>query len=313
MMRSPAPTGHGFPRLFRSGSAVFAAVFALSACDNAPKEQPSPPPPPVPVAEPQPVIVNPPPPRPNSALRAARAERAEQEARAAQRAANTETSRTMHGYFEGVEDMLVARSQLRRDNGADIPVSAAELTRNFIDIALFDEYTRNGADLVAKASPSRLRRWNQPVRIATEFGASVPPATRTRDRAEVHSFAERLTSITGHDISVSPSGGNFTVFFLNEDERRNIGPRLEAVVPGIPAADIEAIENLPPQNYCTVFAYSLGRARSIRKQLRSSARNCRPACAIPASMRNWRKGWVWPTTARTRARRSSTTTRSSHC
>ena len=41
-------------------------------------------------------------------------------------------------------------------------------------------------------------------------------------------------------------------------ERRQIGPRLSTIIPGIPAGDIEAIQSLPPQNYCTVFAYSIG-------------------------------------------------------
>ncbi|NHF71927.1 DUF2927 domain-containing protein [Paracoccus sp. 12-3] len=207
---------------------------------------------PHPLAYPQPQ------PRPNAALRAARAKRATDAAALAAHAANTPASQTMHGYFVGVEDMLVARGQLRRDDGSAIPVSADQLTRDFIDIALYDEYSRQGADLIADSRPSRLRRWAQPVRIAVEFGASVPPGTRIRDRAEVQAFAERLARLTGHDIAATPAAGNFTVMFLSEDERRQIGPRLSRIIPGIPAGDIEAIQALPPQNYCTVFAYSLG-------------------------------------------------------
>ncbi|MEZ5724411.1 MAG: DUF2927 domain-containing protein [Paracoccaceae bacterium] len=200
----------------------------------------------------------PPQPRPNAALRAARAHQASAQAVAAARAANTPASQSLHGYFEGVEDMLVARGQLRRDDGASIPMSADQLATNFINIALYDEYSRNGADLVPDARPSRLRRWDKPVRIAIEFGASVPPATRTRDRAEVQTFAERMAALTGHDIAATPAAGNFTVMFLSEDERRQIGRRLAAVIPGIPGQDAEAIQSLPPQNYCTVFAYSIG-------------------------------------------------------
>lgn len=232
-------------------------ALALSACTSG--TDPSRlPPPPVITNPPEQVVAPPPVPRPNSALRAARAQRAAQQAEAATRAASTPASQTMHGYFEGVEDMLTARGQLRRDDGSDIALSADQLTRNFVDIALYDEYWRDGANLVAEARPSQLRRWSQPVRIAVEFGQSVPPATRTRDRAHVHGFAERLAQITGHDIAVTPGRGNFTVLFLNEDERRQIGPRLETLVPGIPAGDIQAIQSLPPQNYCTVFAYSIG-------------------------------------------------------
>ncbi|WBU58209.1 DUF2927 domain-containing protein [Paracoccus sediminicola] len=232
-------------------------ALALAGCDQREVEAPAPAP--EPVVAPAPRIASAPPvPRPSSALRAARAKRAALQAEVASEAQNTQASQTMHGYFEGVEDMLTARGQLRRDDGAEIPLSVDQLTRDFVDIALFDEYTRNGAELVAGAQPSRLRRWAQPVRISVEFGDSVPPATRTRDRAQVHGFAERLAEVTGHDIEVTPGRGNFTVMYLNEDERRAIGPRLEEVVPGIPEADIEAIQALPAQNYCTVFAYSIG-------------------------------------------------------
>ncbi|MFV0410478.1 MAG: DUF2927 domain-containing protein [Paracoccus sp. (in: a-proteobacteria)] len=209
-------------------------------------------PPSLPIA----IAALPPTPRPNSALRAARTYQASLDAAAAERAANTPASQTLNGYFQGVEDMLVARGQLRRDDGRAIPISADRLTEDFVQIALFDEYTRDGADLVANTRPSHLRRWNKPVRVAVEFGASVPPATRTRDRAEVQSFSERLRQLTGHDIAATPGKGNFTVMFLSEEERQKIGPRLSKIISGIPANDIEAIQSLPPQNYCTVFAYS---------------------------------------------------------
>ena len=239
-----------------SGVLALLGLLMLTACAERPATSSRPPPPPV--AAPHPLAYPHPVPRPNAALRAARAKRAADEAAQAARAANTPASQTMHGYFVGVEDMLVARGQLRRDDGRAIPVSADQLSRDFIDIALYDEYSRQGADLIADTRPSRLRRWAQPVRIAVEFGASVPPGTRIRDRAEVQAFAERLAGLTGHDIAATPTAGNFTVMFVNEDERRQIGPRLSRIIPGIPTGDIEAIQALPPQNYCTVFAYSLG-------------------------------------------------------
>ncbi|WBU59061.1 DUF2927 domain-containing protein [Paracoccus albus] len=250
------------PRRLRSlpgrGGLALLLAFSLASCteDSAP---PAAPPPSEPAAEPPPRIASAPPVRkPGSALRAARAHRASLQADAAQQASSTPASQSLHGYFEGVEDMLDARGQLRRDDGSSIAITAEQLAANFVNIALYDEYSRNGADLVPDARPSRLRRWDKPVRIAIEFGPSVPPATRTRDRAEVQAFAERLARLTGHDVAATPGAGNFTVMFLSEDERRQIGPRLAAVVPGIPAGDIEAIQSLPPQNYCTVFAYSIG-------------------------------------------------------
>ena len=239
-----------------SGVLALLGLLMLTACAERPTTSARPPGPEA--AAPHPLSYPAPQPRPNAALRAARAKRAADEAAQAALAADTPASQTMHGYFVGVEDMLVARGQLRRDDGRAIPVSADKLTSDFVDIALYDEYSRQGADLIADARPSRLRRWAQPVRIAVEFGASVPPGTRIRDRAEVQAFAERLAGLTGHDIAATPTAGNFTVMFVNEDERRKIGPRLSRIIPGIPPGDIEAIQALPPQNYCTVFAYSLG-------------------------------------------------------
>lgn len=241
----------------RRTGAAFLVLLTLAACTEETATQ-TPPPAPAPAETTTTLAAMPPPPRPNAALRAARAHRASVQAVAAQRAASTPASQSLHGYFEGVEDMLVTRGQLRRDDGASIPVTADQLATNFINIALYDEYSRQGADLVPDARPSHLRRWDKPVRIAIEFGNSVPPATRTRDRAEVQGFAERLARLTGHDIAATPGAGNFTVLFVSEDERRQIGPRLSSIIPGIPAGDIEAIQSLPPQNYCTVFAYSIG-------------------------------------------------------
>ncbi|MDO5643035.1 MAG: DUF2927 domain-containing protein, partial [Paracoccus sp. (in: a-proteobacteria)] len=256
MTARPAPNPCAAP--LASPLAVLVLLLAGCTDQGAGTGAPDPalhPPPPGPDAG-----IAPPPRKPGSALRAGRAQRASVQAVAAERAQNTPASQTLHGYYQGVEDMLLARGLMRRDDGASIPMSADQLARNFIDIALYDEYSRDGAELVPGPQPSHLRRWTKPVRVAIEFGASVPPATRTRDRAEVQAFTERLAKLTGHDIRATPAAGNFTVLFLSEDERRQIGPRLSAIIPGIPAADIAAIQALAPQNYCTVFAYSVGRS-----------------------------------------------------
>ncbi|WP_378948383.1 DUF2927 domain-containing protein [Paracoccus sp. R86501] len=69
-----------------------------------------------------------------------------------------------------------------------------------------------------------------------------------------------MSSATGHPVALTGSGGNFAVLILSEDERRNIGPRLSELVPGIPSQDAAMLENLPPAISCTVFAYSKGNA-----------------------------------------------------
>ncbi|WP_299358125.1 DUF2927 domain-containing protein [uncultured Paracoccus sp.] len=193
-----------------------------------------------------------------AALRKERAERA----RAAEAAAAqppSPASQTMRRYLAGIEDTLIARGLMRTDRG-DVPTDAARLVEDFVAVALRDEYERQGGALVRRVHDAPLRRWSGPVRLQLDFGASVDAATRTRDRAAVADYAARLSQASGHPITLTGSGGNFAVLFVSEDDRRSVGPRLARLVPGIPAADVQAIVDLKPQNYCTVFAYSRGAA-----------------------------------------------------
>lgn len=226
------------------------ALLALSAC--APR--PSAVPPPEPAR--RPAVVPAPSPRPEISQDQLRRDRADAARMAAARAAASPASATMAQYLSGVQDSLLSRGLLRADAGQ--APGADRLAEDFIRIALYDEYVRQGGQLVPQARPAPLRRWDRPVRMSVLFGDSVPPGTRTRDRALVADFAARLQRITGHPVALTPKDGNFVVLFVSEDERRAIGPRLAAAVPGIPSADISAIERLAPQTYCTVFAYSPG-------------------------------------------------------
>jgi hypothetical protein len=135
-------------------------------------------------------------------------------------------SLSLRAYYAQVEARLLSQGLLRTDGGGpDTPFSVRDLTENFVRIALYDEYARVGGRLVSRATPSRLRRWDQPVRIGVEFGGTVPPAQRAADRREIATLAGRLSRASGHPVSI---GGqpNFHVLILNEDERRGAGPHL---------------------------------------------------------------------------------------
>ncbi|RDW11948.1 DUF2927 domain-containing protein, partial [Paracoccus thiocyanatus] len=173
-------------------------------------------------------------------------------------AAASPASQAMRDYLAGVEQALIARGRLRIDDGAEIALTAEKLAEDFIEVALHDEYAREGGRLVSRPTPAPLRRWQQPVRLRLEFGDSVAPDQRARDRAEIAGFAGRLARLSGHTVALTGGAGNFNVLILNEDERRAIAPRLSALMPGIPAGDIAALRDLAPQNHCTVFAYSTG-------------------------------------------------------
>lgn len=189
--------------------------------------------------------------------------RRERAARAAAAAAIpvSQDSRRVRDYLGAMQTDLITRGLLRTESASeDSTLTVEQLTENFIQIALRDEYRRENGQLVPSSHPAPLRRWDSPVRLQLEFGASVSPGARSRIRNEVSGFAARLQAASRHPVALVTEGGNFTVFVLNEDERRRIGPRLQQLVPGVPVEDITAIQDLPMQNYCTVFAYSRGAA-----------------------------------------------------
>lgn len=196
-------------------------------------------------------------------LRRARAARARAANAAAAAAAHTPASSNMRDFLHNVEDALITRGKLRiDDNVGRAAITPEQLTENFVQTALHDEYTRDGDRLIAQQRPAPLRRWEVPVRMQIEYGASISPAQRSRIGTDIRDFSAQLQNATGHPITFTRSGGNFHVLFLSEDERRGMAPRLSSLVPGIPTSDVSALVNLAPQNFCTVFAYSRGNSSS---------------------------------------------------
>jgi hypothetical protein len=207
-------------------SALVAAMAALAACAPQPPAAPAPEPPAPVVEAPQP---------PSAASEAARQ------------------------HYARVQADLLARGLMRTDGGAaDAPFTDTMLADNFVRIALYDEYTRSSRGLVAAPTESRLRRWDQPVRVSVRFGDSVPPASQATDRARIASFLARLQRITGHPIRLSDSQPNFFIYIVNEDERRNLGPAVRSVLPGLAPSDLAGITEMPRSTYCLVYALSPG-------------------------------------------------------
>ena len=220
---------HASLRSTRLAAGALALVLGLAGCAELPPAATAPAPP-TPAALPEPAIL----PR-------------------------SPSSEAMRVHFAQVEAAMRAKGMLRTElQPQDAPFNAAALTENFIRIALYDEYQTAGGLYVARETAARLRRWQAPVRMALEFGASVPLAQRNADRITLGSTANRLANASGHSVSVSALNPNFTVMVLNEDERRAIGPRLAALVPGIDAATLRAVSNMPDTTYCMVFAFSQG-------------------------------------------------------
>ncbi|MFQ6551630.1 DUF2927 domain-containing protein [Aestuariibius insulae] len=166
-------------------------------------------------------------------------------------------------YFKRLQDGLLVQGLLRQDGGGpDTPYTARELARNFIQIALYDEYRTEADTLVPEATESVLRRWSQPVRIGIEYGAAVPPAQRAEDSAFIARFAIRLSRLTKHPVSVAPAAANFHVLILDETSRQAIAPRLRNLAPGISETVVREIVTLPRTTLCLVVAFPNGPDRA---------------------------------------------------
>lgn len=158
-------------------------------------------------------------------------------------------------YYEDVQRDLLRNELLRTDGGGpDTPFNARQLAANFEAIALNDEYALVGGNFIARTTPSSVHRWEDPVRISVEFGASVPHEQRAEDRAAIEALARQLSDAARHPVSVTRTGGNFHVLVLNEDERRDVGPRLRRLIPGLSETAVRSVENMSRSTYCLVIA-----------------------------------------------------------
>ena len=168
-------------------------------------------------------------------------------------------SQAVRLHFARVQADLLSNGLLRTDGGGrDTPFTDRMLAENFIRIALYDEYVRGNAGPVQREAPSRLRRWETPVRVGLRFGASVSPSARATDTARVRSYLARLSRLTGHPIALNDAAPNFYVYIVNEDERRALGPVASAALPGLSAGEVAGITNMPISTYCLVYAMSEG-------------------------------------------------------
>ena len=158
-------------------------------------------------------------------------------------------------FYQRVESSLQSRGLLRTDEGTlDAPFDADVLTQNFERVALFEEYSAVAGRLVAREAASFVHRWEDPVRLEVNFGASLEPAQEARDRDAIASYAGRLGRVTGHPVRQVSADGNFHVFVVNEDERRALAPDLLRVMPDLDQATLDAVINLPRSSYCLVIA-----------------------------------------------------------
>ena len=177
----------------------------------------------------------------------------------------TAKSAAAAAYFTQIQQALLTQGMLRSDGGDEIPVTDRMLAENFMRIALRDEYRRSGGGFVRQETESNLRRWEIPVRVGIRFGASVSPDRQATDRARIASFVARLAKVTGHPISVDDRAPNFFIHIVSEDEREALGPAIRATLPGLGAAEVAGITNMPRTTYCLVYALADGNTGSYTR------------------------------------------------
>lgn len=143
---------------------------------------------------------------------------------------------------------------MRGDGGGpDTPFTDTVLARNFVRIALFNEYRDDSDFTRPQATVSKLRRWTQPIRMSVEFGQTVPLDQRAQDVASVSAYAARLSRLSNVAITLTNEDPNFRVLFLGEDDRRAYGDRLRALIPNISDATVRTFVNLPREQLCVVI------------------------------------------------------------
>lgn len=164
-------------------------------------------------------------------------------------------SQDLARFYQRVERDLLTRGLLRTDGGGpDTPYDADDLARNFETIAFYSEYPDHSVSIGSRQTDGQLSRWSGPVRVQTEFGPSVLPATRAEDAAQVQSYSARLAKLTGHPISIVSRKGNFHVFFAGKDDSAYVVSRLKQLIPNISQASLELVANPRASFDCFVFA-----------------------------------------------------------
>ena len=166
----------------------------------------------------------------------------------------SERSRLLSVYYQRLQNEFLAQGMMRSDNGEqDAPFTDTMLLRNFVQIALRDEYVADARGLRAEETPASVRRWETPIRMNIEFGDTVGPDIIDSDRPYTEAFARRISRLTGVPIFFGSFAANFHVLTLTEDDRLAIGPQLRSLVPGIDENSVRYAVNLPRDQLCLVI------------------------------------------------------------
>ncbi len=171
-------------------------------------------------------------------------------------------STALAAYYAGVQQSLLSQGLLRTDGGGvDTPLTATMLANNFLRIAMYEEHGK----FARGQTPLRLTRWSGPVRVALNFGPSVPAARQAADRARIASFLARLSQLTGLSLGLVSQNANLTIAITSIDERRALGPMITAALPQINAAQVAGVTGMDRSTYCLVWTQSNAATNSYER------------------------------------------------
>ena len=162
-------------------------------------------------------------------------------------------------YYAAAEAEIRAQGGMRTEyEPADAPFTKDDLARDFMRIALFDEYQTINGSYVAGEAPSNLRRFNGPVRVRVVNGDGTPEADARFNASAVAKYTRRLARITGLDMRVATDAerANMVVFFLSRDEQPRIARQLGRYVSAPPREVENAFANSSVDLLCAAFSLS---------------------------------------------------------
>jgi hypothetical protein len=136
-------------------------------------------------------------------------------------------SRPSAEYYEALAVKLRAEGKLRTETAPqNAPYDAADLVRNFERIALHHEaqITRPGSE--GNWARNSLQRWTGPLNYHLSGNAVTP-----QDRTEVAALMDRITGLTGLEITETETGWNFLILITTPEEQESFSVVLAQLLP----------------------------------------------------------------------------------
>ncbi|MGB1235679.1 MAG: DUF2927 domain-containing protein [Planktomarina sp.] len=146
-------------------------------------------------------------------------------------------------YYARIANELRSSGGLKQSS--DTVTAPAEVARIFKSLAFANEFTN---------TTEPLQRWGGSMRVRLRFGPSVNSNETLDLGIKVHDLLPRFAITTGLSIERGDPA-NLHIFFVNEGERRALGPVLQDSIPGMALADITRITSMPRTEQCLVMAF----------------------------------------------------------